>query len=603
MFTPETIEGIRARVFSVTGIHLPWETDVHAGQGLCVTLDDGKAAICAEDENALARGFFLLSRCVKEGRTALSVCQKRHFASCGVMADVSRGAVMKVEAVKRFIDHLACLGMNMLMLYTEDTYEVPEYPYMGYLRGRYSQNELRELDAYAAAAGVELVPCIQTLGHMRQFLQWKDSEALRDQADILLIVDEKTYALIEAAVKSMRSCMKTSRIHIGMDEAHGVGLGQYLLKNGVVDRHDLLVRHLERVVKICEKHGFRPIMWSDMFFRLGSKTNEYYDLEAYVPQHVIDSIPEVDLCYWDYYHDDEAFYDAMLSAHARMGGQTVFAGGVWTWSGFLPQVKKTEATMFPALSACARHQVDTVFATMWGDDGAETNLFLAAGLLPIFSEACWQGHDCPREEMVLAGEALTGMPRAVLEAMGEFYPSEIDMRSGKSLIWCDLLYPLLSIGEDTPDAAIARCEKALETLHIYEETAEGRYACLLFDIVKEKARLARDLRAKYIAGDREWLGRLADADIPQLMEKYAQLRRVHQALWERDMKRFGWEVICLRYGAAIGRLADVADEIKRYLAGELDTIEELDVVPLGPEHGWMRYQDLVTPSVDFGTGF
>ena len=87
----------------------------------------------------------------------------------------------------------------------------------------------------------------------------------------------------------MRTCMKTNRIHIGMDEAHGVGLGQYLFKNGTTDRHALLCRHLEKVVAICEKHGFRPIMWSDMFFRLGSKTNEYYDLEADVPQHVIDS--------------------------------------------------------------------------------------------------------------------------------------------------------------------------------------------------------------------------------------------------------------------------------------------------------------------------
>ena len=603
MFAADTISRIRRMVEGVTGVALPYEVYVTKGEALAVTLQGGQARICAQEENALARGFFLLSRCVKEGKNALCVNQKRHFGSCGVMADCSRGAVMKTEAVKRLIDQLACLGMNMLMLYTEDTYEVPEYPYMGYLRGRYSQADLGELDAYAASLGVELIPCIQTLGHMRQFLQWQDSAKLRDQADILLIDEEKTYDLIEATVRSMRASMKTDRIHIGMDEAHGVGLGQYLLKYGVTDRHELLLRHLRRVVEICEKYGFRPIMWSDMFFRLGSRKNDYYDLEAVVPQHVIDSIPEVDLCYWDYYHEDEAFYDTMLTQHARMGGHTVFAGGIWTWSGFLPQVKKTEATMFPALCACAKHSVDTVFATMWGDDGAETNLFLASALLPVFSEACWQGHDCALEEIILAGETLTGMPRAVLDAMGEFYPGEADSRTGKSLIWCDPLYPLLSLYGDTPDAAIARSERALETLRIYKETTEGRYACLLFEIAGEKARIARDLRDRYLADDRVWLEKLARADIPQLIEKYDQLRRAHQALWERDMKRFGWEVICLRYGAAIGRLADVADEIMRYLAGELETIVELDETPLSPEHGWMRYQDLVTPSVDFGVGF
>ena len=603
MFTSDTVSCIRARVEGVTGIALPYEITVTAGEGLGVELNSGRAQIAAQDKNALARGFFLLSRCVREGKTALSVSQRRHFASCGAMVDCSRNAVLTVEAVKRYIDQLACLGMNMLMLYTEDTYEVPEYPYMGYLRGRYSQQDLIELDAYAASMGVELVPCIQTLGHMRQFLQWEENAHLRDQMDVLLIDEEKTYDLIEAQIRAMRACMKTKRIHIGMDEAHSVGLGQYLLKNGMTDRHALLCRHLEKVVSICEKHGFRPIMWSDMFFRLGSKTNEYYDLEADVPQHVIDSIPSVDLCYWDYYHEDEAFYDAMLTQHARMGEKTVFAGGVWTWSGFLPQVKKTEATMFPALAACARHKVDTVFATLWGDDGAETNVFLASSMLPIFSESCWQGYDCPKEEIILSGECLTGMPRQVLLALGEFYPSEQDVRTGKSLIWCDPLYPILDPMGDTMDAAIARSEQALSALAMYQEEPVGTYASLLFEIAKEKARILRDLREKYLTDDRVWLVKLTQEDLPRLINQYAKLMGIHRRLWERDYKRNGWEVVCLRYGGAMARLADMADELVRYLAGELKTIAELDETPLDPSRRAQHYAMMVTPSAQLGDGF
>ena len=601
MFSSESIEKARARAQRVTGVKLPFAVEVSAGEGLCVTLAGGAARIEAQDESALTRGFFLLSRCVREGRTALSVRQRRHFASCGAMVDCSRGAVMKPEAVRRCIDQLACLGMNLLMLYTEDTYEVPEYPTLGYLRGRYTQDDLRALDAYAAQAGVELVPCIQTLGHMRQFLQWQDNAALRDQMDILLIDDERTYAFIEAEIRAMRACMRTSRIHIGMDEAHGVGLGQYLLKNGQTDRFALLCRHLNRVRAICEKYGFRPIMWSDMFFRLGSKTNDYYDIESDIPQQVIDGMPPVDLCYWDYYHEDEAFYDHMLTQHARMGGRTVFAGGIWTWSGFLPHVKKTEATMFPALRACARHGVDTVLATMWGDDGAETNVMLGSALLPIFSESCWQGCDCPREEMILAGEALTGMPRAALDAMGEFYPNAKDVRTGKSLIWCDPLYPL-EMTDDTPDAAIARSEAALSVLDA-QQTLECRYAAALFEVAREKARLVRDLRARYVAGDRAWLREMAFVGVPRILQKYERLMKLHRALWERDMKRFGWEVLALRYGAVMGRLEDVADEIKRYLAGELDGIEELEEKPLESVRAAQHFENLVTPSAMMGMGF
>ena len=60
MFTQETARSIRARVQCVTGIALPYEINVTAGTGLCVSLENGKAQIAAQDENALARGFFLL---------------------------------------------------------------------------------------------------------------------------------------------------------------------------------------------------------------------------------------------------------------------------------------------------------------------------------------------------------------------------------------------------------------------------------------------------------------------------------------------------------------------------------------------------------------
>lgn len=63
---------------------------------------------------------------------------KRHL---GVMLDCSRNAVMNLPSLKKLIDIMADLDYNTLMLYTEDTYEVDNQPYFGYLRGRYSQDK------------------------------------------------------------------------------------------------------------------------------------------------------------------------------------------------------------------------------------------------------------------------------------------------------------------------------------------------------------------------------------------------------------------------------------------------------------------------------
>ena len=604
MLSNEQIRFAQDRVAAVTGIALPWPVSITAQEdkGLTIVLREDGAAIAACEINDLARGFFLLSRAVKEHWQPQTIHQERHFSSCGAMLDMSRNAVMKVETVKRSIDQLAALGMNLLMLYTEDTFEVPEYPAFGYLRGGYTQAELREIDDYAASMGVELVPCIQTLAHLAQFLQWQDAYGMADLPDVLLIDDERTYDFIEAEICSISSCVRSRRIHIGMDEAHGVGLGQYYAKHGPTDRFELLNRHLGRVVKICDKYDLKPIMWSDMFFRLGSKNNDYYDPEVLVPQRVINSLPPVAMCYWDYYHTDEVLYDHMLTQHARMGQETVFAGGVWTWSGFLPQVKKTRETMRPALRSCARHHVDTVFATMWGDDGAETNMQLAFSLLPLFSEACWQGADAPQSEAVLAGECLTGVRADVLDAWGDLYASEQDNRPGKMLIWCDPLYPMLVFPEeDTMDTLLARCQRSLDTLLPHEKTSlECRYAAAIFRVCLLKGDLVAQLRERYLAGDREWLRETADVRIPALHAAYDALMRRHRALWERDNRRFGWEVLAQRYGAVMGRLTDVQDEIRRYLVGELAAIEELDAQPRGllKARSYYLYGSVATPAKD-----
>ena len=135
-----------------------------------------------------------------------------------IMADCSRNAVMTVKTGKTFIDNMALMGYDTLMLYTEDTYEVPGEPYFGYLRGRFSQDEIRELVAYGEEKGIELIPCIQTLGHLNAIFRWPEYQPINDTADILLVEEPRTMTLIENMLKSLRSCFKTDKIHIGMDD-------------------------------------------------------------------------------------------------------------------------------------------------------------------------------------------------------------------------------------------------------------------------------------------------------------------------------------------------------------------------------------------------
>ena len=47
------------------------------------------------------------------------------FRTFGTMLDCSRNAVPNLHTLKKWVDLTASLGYNTLLLYTEDTYEVP----------------------------------------------------------------------------------------------------------------------------------------------------------------------------------------------------------------------------------------------------------------------------------------------------------------------------------------------------------------------------------------------------------------------------------------------------------------------------------------------
>ena len=175
----------------------------------------------------------------------------------GVMIDCSRNAVMKIETVKKYANIVKQMGYNTLMLYTEDTYEIDAQPYFGHLRGRYSKEELKDLDRFCSDIEIELIPCVQTLAHLESMFKWYDRyDDINDCDDVLLIDNEKTYRLIEDMISTVAECFSSRKIHIGMDEAYRVGAGKYKKEHGEKDKFDIINAHLHKVCGILKKYNF-----------------------------------------------------------------------------------------------------------------------------------------------------------------------------------------------------------------------------------------------------------------------------------------------------------------------------------------------------------
>lgn len=597
---------IKDKIFETVGFTYNHDIDFYECDRLEVTVKNGKAAIGANEKAAIARGCFLLAMNLSEGKTEFSIRENMHFTTCGNMLDCSRNAVMKPEAVKKFINCMAALGMNALMLYTEDTYELPGRPRFGYMRGRYTADELKEIVSHGEQMGVELIPHIQTLGHMGQYLRWSRPGAtdytneciyeMTDTSTVLLCEEEKTYKFIEEMIKHCRECFTSDRIHIGMDETHDLGLGNYLKKYGYHNRAEIMTKHLTRVVEICKKYGFKPLMYSDMFFKLEGFKYGALTPDFKFPSERKNQIPDCELIFWDYNHKECDFYEMVLKLHKQLGKAVGFMGTAGTWYGQLPAHGWAYPNAVAAARACVDCGVNTVFSSMWGDDGNECNDFYALTLMSIYAEYCYKGAACSREDIARTSYYLTKVKFEDVETLsGLDYPSDSvpeGMIFGKRLLYADILYDLAIDADEAPRAMKAYNENLEKTKEIIktQKTYTGwcQIAQAVYTICYYKAELAKNLRRSYQTGEREYIEKTVNEIIPELKNQYSKLSKIHKSEWNSTYKPFGYEVISFRYGGLIARLNDASEKLTQYLNGEISVVEELEEKLVVNEGGFMQ---------------
>lgn len=557
------------------------------GQGLGVRCAGGVRTIRYDTRNALMRALGLL---VEQDRlhpgTDYDMEETPAFRTLGAMLDNSRNAVMKVETVKKACRLLSLMGYNTLMLYTEDMYEIEGEPYFGYMRGRFNSADWKEMDDYAALMGIELVPCIQTLAHLEAILRWPAYGGLKDCDNILTVGDDRVYELIDKMLATMSKNVRSRRIHIGMDEAGMLGRGQYLRRNGYRSNHQIMLEHLTRVVELCRKYDYQPIMWSDMFFSMSSPIEAYYDKNTVIPEEVIKLVsPEVTLTFWDYYHLDPTIYDHMIDQHRRFHNPMLFAGGAWKWSGLTPVNHFGQKVAKVALERLRDKEVDQVMVTAWGDNGGECSVFAVLPTLQTYAEGCWSG-DLSDEHL---SRRLKTCADADLEGfldldLANYPPNRNDndtesINCSRYLLYQDALAGLFDrlIVEGT-DAQYASYVPVLE-----KRQAENPRWAYLFETQKAlchalavKSELGLKLKKAYDAGDRAALASLADHDIPEAVQRVEALAEAVRHQWLTDNKRFGLDVQQIRYGGLCARLEEAARAVRDYLDGRVEAIDELE---------------------------
>ena len=505
-----------------------------------------------------------------------TVSQSLKIDKYGIMIDCARNSVPTVGFIKKFILNMTVLGFNYFQLYTEDCMEINNEPYFGYMRGKYTKQEIKELDSFCLILGVELMPCIQTLAHLKNIFRHGAYRSINDIHDILLIEEDRTYELIDNIFHTVNECFTSKNINIGMDEAHMLGLGKYLNKNGYKDKRALLQNHLNHVLAICNKYGYNVSMWSDMFFRV-MLDGEYYDNENQVtqmPKNIKNIVPEnVTLIYWDYYHTKPSDYEKMIKLHKELTDNISFAGGAWRWVGFTPYNQFTVDSFSPAIKACNENGIQNIMLTAWGDDGGECSLnsLMGAYILSsfeLYSEKNNLGNYASKLALLISGYTIEEL--FCMDLPNNISPEYKTKRPDpcKYLFYDDLLIGML-IDKSKEETTAKYSEYAIILKKLSAKKAEFSYLFKtlykLCDVLKVKADLGKRIREAYINKNMPELKNIVSIIIPDLIKKIKSFYLMLRNQWESENKTFGFEIQDIRIGGLLQRLKNIKYRLEKYI--------------------------------------
>ncbi len=255
-------------------------------------ISDKQARMIAPTVVGALRGletFLQLLQTDKDGYylPSVKIQDQPRFPWRGLLIDVGRH-YEPVEVLKRNLDAMAAVKLNVFHWHlTEDqgfrveSKKFPKLHAMGSDGLFYTQDQVREIVAYARDRGIRVMPEFDIPGHSTSWLvgypefgsaagPYKIERGAGIFEPALDPTREQTYKFLDAFIGEMASLFPDAYLHIGGDENEGKQwdrnpkIQAFMKEKGIKDNHALQAYFNQRLLKILQKHGKKMIGWDEI---------------------------------------------------------------------------------------------------------------------------------------------------------------------------------------------------------------------------------------------------------------------------------------------------------------------------------------------------
>ena len=272
----------------------PGATIPSLGEDESYSLDisDKQARLVAPTVVGALRGMETLLQLVQGDREghylpAARIKDQPRFPWRGLMIDIARH-YQPPDVLKRNLDAMAAVKLNVFHWHlTEDqgfrieSKKFPKLHLMGSDGQYYTQDQVREIIAYATQRGIRVIPEFDIPGHATSWLvghpelgsapgPYKIERAAGIFEPALDPTREQTYKFLDGFLGEMAALFPDAYMHIGGDENEGKQwdrnpkIQAFMKEKKIKDNHALQAYFNVRVLKILQKHGKRMVGWDEI---------------------------------------------------------------------------------------------------------------------------------------------------------------------------------------------------------------------------------------------------------------------------------------------------------------------------------------------------
>jgi hexosaminidase len=257
-----------------------------------LAIDSSRAKITAPTTRGAMHGLQTLLQLVRVtpngfAAPALNIKDRPRFPWRGMLIDVSRHCI-PLEVLQRNLDGMAAVKMNVLHWHLSDdqgfrveSKKFPKLHQMGSDGLYYTQDQIRDLIAYAADRGIRVVPEFDMPGHSTSWFvgypelasapgpyqierKWGIFDPAMDPTR------QETYEFLDEFIGEMAKLFPDEYFHIGGDEVNGKQwnanpkIRDYIRSQRLRDNHHLQAHFNQRLQKIVSKHGKTMLGWDEI---------------------------------------------------------------------------------------------------------------------------------------------------------------------------------------------------------------------------------------------------------------------------------------------------------------------------------------------------